>query len=202
MGSDCYCSLLWMDKSWLINEPVCTHAFPATIVVFVVLVLQRNKCFVGTVRDVLRFSWFSLDSCQANEDVKNGKCISDSMKGFFRRLFQSVNQTFAQFVRGKTLNVTVWEEGKLRCFVSSYQDLYRVLIYDLRCFSYSKSALVKFFQFKELVNCVLCNNFCCKTMVIKYLWSSLLYFFQVRVAENMVSANRWLRSIKTNAFPW
>ncbi|XP_074628554.1 uncharacterized protein LOC141886299 isoform X2 [Acropora palmata] len=35
------------------------------------------------------------DSCQANEEVKIGNCERDSMKGFFRRLFQSVNQTFA-----------------------------------------------------------------------------------------------------------
>ncbi|XP_074628388.1 uncharacterized protein LOC141886207 [Acropora palmata] len=37
----------------------------------------------------------SQDSSQANEEVKNRNCKSDSMKGFFRRFFQSVNQTFA-----------------------------------------------------------------------------------------------------------
>ncbi|XP_074628752.1 uncharacterized protein LOC141886488 isoform X1 [Acropora palmata] len=35
------------------------------------------------------------DSNPANEEVKSGNGESDSMKGFFRRLFQSVNQTFA-----------------------------------------------------------------------------------------------------------
>ena len=50
-----YCSLLWVDNSWLINEPVCTRAFSATIVMWVVQVLQLDKCFVWIVLDVLFF---------------------------------------------------------------------------------------------------------------------------------------------------
>ena len=65
---DCYCSLLWVSESWLINEPVRTPAFSASI--------TTGQMFC------LNYSWyalpFSLVSCQTSKDVKNGSSGNDS----------------------------------------------------------------------------------------------------------------------------
>ena len=137
-----YCSLLRVDKSWLINEPVCTHAFSATIVISVVKYCKWTNVLIKLI---VMYSVF-LDFLQCLvKPTRRSRMEAAKVNQWEDSLdicFKVLTKRSPNFCLKKHWMELCGKEANFDVLFRYIKTCIVCLIYGLHCFSYSKSALI------------------------------------------------------------